>query len=109
MAAPRMTREPGKHMILNRRQAFALGGGAMSSLSLLDPLAGAIPSTRKPRAKSVLLLHMDGGPSHIDLFDLKPNAPAEIRGPGSPIQTSVPGIVVGDYLPNLAKQMHHVA
>ena len=104
-----MTREPKQPMILNRRQAAALAGSAVSSLSLLDPLAGAKPNSRNARAKSVLLLHMDGGPSHIDLFDLKPNAPAEIRGPGSPIQTSVPGIVVGDYLPKVAKQMHHVA
>src|SRR6185369_8606075 len=55
------------------------------------------------------LLDMDGGPSHIDLFDLKPNAPAEIRGPYSPIDTSAPGISIGELLPCLAKQMHHVA
>jgi hypothetical protein len=104
-----MPRDPKKQMMLNRRQAVALASGAVSSLSLLDPLAGTSPTSSKVRAKSVLLLHMDGGPSHIDLFDLKPNAPDQIRGPGSPIQTSVPGIVVGDYLPKLAKQMHHVA
>tara|TARA_Y100001934_G_C12375159_1_gene788745 strand:+ start:1577 stop:2962 length:1386 start_codon:yes stop_codon:yes gene_type:complete len=94
---------------VNRRQALGVAGIAASTLSLLDPLTAAIPSNRTSRAKSVLLLHMDGGPSHIDLFDLKPNAPDEIRGPGRPIQTSVPGITVGDYLPKLAKQMHHVA
>ena len=105
----RMHRTARQSMTLNRRQALGLAGGAVSSLSLLDPLSGATPTTRKARAKSVLLLHMDGGPSHIDLFDLKPNAPSEIRGPGSPIQTSVPGITVGDYLPKLAKQIHHVA
>ena len=88
-----MPRDPKKHMMLNRRQAVALASGAVSSLSLLDPLAGTSPTSSKVRAKSVLLLHMDGGPSHIDLFDLKPNAPDQIRGPGSPIQTSVPGIV----------------
>ena len=104
-----MTRTLKNASMLNRRQAVALAGGAVSSLSLLDPLAGVTPISSKARAKSVLLLHMDGGPPHIDLFDLKPDAPAEIRGPGSPIQTSVPGIVVGEYLPKLAKQMHHVA
>ena len=105
----RMTRDSRNTKIVNRRQAFGMAGGAVSSLSLLDPLWGETPTTRKARAKSVLLLHMDGGPSHIDLFDLKPNAPDEIRGPGTPIQTTVPGITVGDYLPKLAKQMHHVA
>ncbi|MCH2371678.1 MAG: DUF1501 domain-containing protein [Pirellulales bacterium] len=104
-----MTREAIHPRPLPRREAAALAGSAGSSLSLRDALAGAKPNSRNARAKSVLLLHMDGGPSHIDLFDLKPNAPAEIRGPGSPIQTSVPGVVVGDYLPKLAKQMHHVA
>lgn len=60
-------------------------------------------------AKACLLLYMDGGPSHIDLFDLKPEAPAEIRGPWMPIDTSVPGIRIGELLPLIARQMHHVA
>ncbi len=51
---------------------------------------------------------MDGGPSHIDLFDLKPEAPAEIRGPWNPISTTAPGVQIGELLPGLAKQMHHV-
>lgn len=49
---------------------------------------------------------MDGGPSHIDLLDLKPNAPAEIRGPYSEISTSEPGIRIGELLPLTAQQMH---
>jgi len=52
---------------------------------------------------------MDGGPSHIDMFDLKPGAPDEIRGPVRPIDSSVPGVSVGEHLPLLARQMHHVA
>ena len=52
---------------------------------------------------------MDGGPSHIDMFDLRPEAPDEIRGPVRPISSSVPGISVGEYLPNVAQQMHHIA
>jgi hypothetical protein len=51
---------------------------------------------------------MDGGPSHIDLFDLKPDAPAEIRGPYAPIDTSVPGTRVCEYLPFVARQMHRL-
>jgi hypothetical protein len=52
---------------------------------------------------------MDGGPSHIDLFDLKPQAPAEVRGPWQPIETSVPGTSIGELLPLTALQMHRVA
>jgi len=56
----------------------------------------------------VILLFMDGGPSHIDLFDMKPNAPVEIRGPFKPINTSVPGVRVCEHLPRLATRMHHI-
>jgi hypothetical protein len=51
---------------------------------------------------------MDGGPSHIDLFDLKPDAPAEIRGPWKPISTTAGDVQIGETLPQLAQQMHHL-
>jgi len=51
---------------------------------------------------------MDGGPSHIDLFDLKPNAPAEIRGPFQSISTSLTGVRICEHLPAVARQMHHL-
>jgi hypothetical protein len=54
------------------------------------------------------LLFMDGGPSHIDLFDLKPDAPAEVRGPLKPVATTVPGVRVCEHLPLLAGRMHRV-
>jgi hypothetical protein len=52
---------------------------------------------------------MDGGPSHIDLWDLRPHAPEEVRGPFRPIATTVPGIRVCEHLPLVARQMHHLA
>ena len=52
---------------------------------------------------------MGGGPSHIDLFDLKPNAPAEVRGEFCSIPTSVPGLEICEHLPYLAQAMKHVA
>ena len=52
---------------------------------------------------SVILFWANGGPSHIDLFDLKPAAPAEYRGPFRPIRTSVPGMEINELLPRLAK------
>jgi hypothetical protein len=93
---------------MNRRSLLSLGCFGLSSLSSLSSV-GAETRPATGRAKSVLLLYMDGGPSHIDTFDLKPLAPDQIRGPVMPIDSSVPGISVGEYLPQLAKQMHHVA
>src|SRR6185369_18048621 len=52
---------------------------------------------------SVILFWANGGPSHLDLFDLKPEAPAEIRGPFEPIQTNVSGIEITECLPRLAQ------
>jgi hypothetical protein len=94
---------------LNRRSLLSLGCFGLTSLNLLDSLSAVGSKSTSPRAKSVLLLYMDGGPSHIDMFDLKPQAPAEIRGPVQPIASSVPGISVGEYLPLVSQQMHHVA
>jgi Protein of unknown function (DUF1501) len=55
-----------------------------------------------------ILIYLDGGPSHIDLFDLRPNAPAEIRGPFQPIVTSVAGTTVCEHLPRLSQRMHRI-
>lgn len=65
-------------------------------------------SPRRLARKSCLLIYLDGGPSHIDLFDLKPEAPAEIRGPYRPIATSVPGLTIGELLPRVAQQAHRI-
>ncbi|MCA9192943.1 MAG: DUF1501 domain-containing protein [Planctomycetales bacterium] len=61
------------------------------------------------QAKSVILFFLCGGASHIDTWDLKPNAPAEYRGPFQPIPTSAPEIQCCEHLPLLAKQAHHLA
>jgi hypothetical protein len=60
-------------------------------------------------AKSCILLFMGGGPSQLATFDLKPDAPAEVRGDFRPIPTDVPGIRISDHLPLLAKQTHKYA
>jgi hypothetical protein len=67
--------------------------------------AGAPPA----RAQSCILVWLDGGPSHLDTFDLKPEAPAEVRGPFAPIPTSVAGIQLSELLPETARLMHHLA
>ena len=94
---------------VDRRGVLSLGCLGLASLGLPGGLHAAAPQPKSPRAKSVLLLYMDGGPSHLDMFDPKPAAPAEIRGPVSSIASSVPGIRVGEYLPKVARQMHHLA
>src|SRR5262249_1873749 len=60
-------------------------------------------------AKSCILLFMNGGPSQLGTFDLKPDAPAEIRGDFKPIATNVPGIQICEHLPLLAKQAQRYA
>src|SRR3954470_15673281 len=66
-------------------------------------------AARPARARACILLFMDGGPSHIDLFDMKPGAPAEVRGPFKPIPTTVPGVQICEHLPRLGRQMHRIA
>jgi hypothetical protein len=60
-----------------------------------------------PRADSCILIFLNGGPSHLDMWDMKPDAPAEVRGEFKPIATSVPGVQFGEHLPRMAKWMHH--
>lgn len=69
---------------------------------------GATSSRSKP-ARSTILLWLSGGASHIDTWDMKPDAPAEFRGEFRPIATSAPGIRLCEHLPLLAKQAHHLA
>jgi hypothetical protein len=67
----------------------------------------ARPKALKPTADSCILVFLNGGPSHIDMWDMKPDAPASIRGEFQPIATSLPGVVVCEHLPRLSRLMHH--
>ena len=60
------------------------------------------------KTKSVILIWLGGGPSHIDIWDLKPNVPEEIRGIFKPIKTNIPGIKICEHLPNIAQQMDKI-
>lgn len=96
-----------------RRRALQVGALGLTGLTLADALRanelGANTSSLiAPRAKACLLIFLDGGPSHIDLFDQKTEAPAEIRGPYRPIASSAPGVTVGELLPRVAQQMHRL-
>jgi hypothetical protein len=59
-----------------------------------------------PRADSCILVFLDGGPSHLDMWDMKPEAPVEIRGEFQPIDSSLPGVQFSEHLPRLAQHMH---
>ncbi len=73
------------------------------------PIEFASRKTGVDKAKSVILFFLCGGSSHIDMWDLKPEAPSEYRGPFQPIATSASGISICEHLPLTAKQMHHLA
>ena len=91
---------------VTRREALSIAAGA--TLSGWLPRLAAQAADEKG-VKSCILLWMAGGPSHLDTFDLKPNAPANIRGEFTPIDTSVPGIQISEHFPKLATRMEHAA
>lgn len=107
----------GTGLRLSRRRLLRIGGLGSLGLTLPGLLqAEAIKSaTRKIGAgttrpiRSCILVFYYGGPSHIDTFDMKPNAPAEIRGQFSSIATSVPGLRICEHLPDTAKVMDRLA
>jgi hypothetical protein len=93
------------HAISRRRFVSLTAGGALAGW--LGRLAAH--AEEAPPAKSCILLWMSGGPSHLDTFDLKPDAPDRIRGEFRPIETSVPGIQISEHFPKLARLMEHAA
>lgn len=88
---------------VTRRHLLQVGGLGMLGLSLPEFLRASERSQRKGKAKAVIFLHQFGGPSHVDTFDMKPNAPDAIRGEFKPIATSAPGIAVCQRLPRMAR------
>lgn len=87
----------------NRREILRAGGAGLLGLSLDQVLrAEEIRTDGNARAKSVIFLFLFGGPSQLETFDLKPNAPANIRGPFKPVASRTPGLLIGEYLPKLA-------
>src|SRR5262245_58993582 len=85
---------------LNRRSMLKVGALALGGLTLPGLLrARAVNNQSAANRKSVILVWLAGGPSHIDMYDLKPNAPAEVRGEFRPINTNVAGVQIGEHLP----------
>lgn len=89
---------------MTRRHALQVGSLGALGLGLPEVLRQeAEGAMRETKAKACIMLFLEGGPSTIDMWDLKPEAPEEIRGPFQPIATSVPGTFVGEYCPMSAK------
>lgn len=91
---------------MTRRTFFHVGSLPMVALSL--PKLLAAPSRPRP-AKACILFYLEGGPAHQDLWDMKPDAPLEVRGEFHPTATKVPGLQVCEHLPRFAGQAHHLA
>ena len=98
--------------LLSRRSMLRAGSLGMLGITLPKLLQASSQYTGpKPpvRAKSVIFLFQWGGPSHVDMFDMKPDAPDGYRSLYKQIPTSVPGMSVCEHLPKTAKIMHRVA
>ena len=104
---------------LSRRSFVQLGVAGMTSASLAATLQAKELSAARGLAKkntSVILLWLDGGPSHLDLYDMKPEAPPEVRGLWNPISTNVPGLEITELFPlqaqvadkfSIVRSLHH--
>jgi len=94
---------------VSRRDFLRIGGLALGGLSLPQILRAESQSGVKRSHKAVIMIFLPGGPSHQDIFDLKMDAPSEIRGEFKPIGTNVDGIQITEHLPRLAKMMDQCA
>lgn len=94
---------------LTRRDWLRIGALGIGGLTLPNLLHLEASSSRRARARSVIMLFLSGGPSHLDMWDLKPDAPEEIRGTFRPAATRVPGIQICEHLPMTAAVMDKCA
>src|SRR5262249_46098979 len=106
---------------IDRRQALRLGAAGLLGLTLPTLLRAEAEGQRRPRtrAKNVIFIWQQGGPPHQDTWDMKPDAPQDMRGEFAPIATSLPGYTVCELMPRLAQQVqrltvlrgvnHHIA
>ena len=90
---------------LSRRSFLQIGGLAMGGIGLPQLLSAEAQAGKRRGHKAVIMIFLPGGPSHQDMFDLKPDAPKEFRGDFKPINTNVDGIQISEQLPKMAKLM----
>jgi len=90
---------------VTRRDFLRIGGLALGGLSLPQLLQAEAQAGVSRSHKAVIMIFLAGGPPHLDMFDLKPDAPTGIRGEYKPIATNVPGLDICEYMPRLARMM----
>ena len=94
---------------LSRREMLQIGGASVLGLSLpglLRAQSQTSAAARHATADHLLVIFLNGGPSHLDMWDMKPAAPVEIRGEFRPIATSLAGVQFSEHLPQLSRHMH---
>jgi hypothetical protein len=95
---------------LSRRDFLTIGGTLLGGgLALPRLLAAEARSGVRGSHRAIINVFLPGGPPHLDMWDLKPDAPAEIRGEFKPIRTNVPGITICEHFPTLARMMDRLA
>ena len=94
---------------MGRRSFLKVGASGLASLSLADIARARSAAPATSSDTSVILFWLDGGPSHMDLYDLKPEAPAEYRGIWKPIRTTAPGMDISELFPRQAKTAHRMS
>ena len=92
-----------------RRSFLQIGGLALGGLALPQVLRAQQQSSESSPHKAVIMIFLAGGPPHQDMFDLKPDAPSEVRGEFDPIATNVPGIQISELMPRVASTMDKFA
>ncbi|MCA9121857.1 MAG: DUF1501 domain-containing protein [Planctomycetaceae bacterium] len=91
---------------LTRRGLLRIGAAGAMGLSLSELLAAGGEAGIQARADSLIIIFLNGGPSHLDMWDMKPNGPTDIRGEFKSIASSLTGVQLSEHLPKLARQMH---
>jgi Protein of unknown function (DUF1501) len=91
---------------VSRRNCLRIGGLALGGLALPEILRAEAANNVRKTARGIIMVLLPGGPTHLDTLDLKPDAPAEIRGEFRPIATTVPGLDICELLPRLAAVAH---
>lgn len=94
---------------LSRRSFLKIGGLALGGLTLPDLLRAEALSGKSGSHKAVIMIFLPGGPPHQDMWDLKMDAPSEVRGEFKPIPTNVPGIEICEHFPRMARMMDKFA
>jgi len=104
-----LNRQSGHAGPMGRRSFLKLGASGLAGFSLADIARARSAASSSASDTSVILFWLDGGPSHMDLYDMKPDAPAEYRGIWKPIRTNVPGMDMTELFPRQAKTAHRMS